>query len=271
MIGTRSESFHHKAMKQLIYKFVSEKNKNISESSLEKIINSRRADVYFKLNNIQEIVVEVQYSNISVKEIMDRTKEYNDQNIYVLWILDGQGKCVVAPKTPVDQKNLKISPVEKYLHQMYGGRVYYMTLTFYEDQTTLTPPFALHYSISDNFSQEAFQRNYTRYYIRNANVARIPSWYLLCTQFLGVKIARFHDKNIKLDLKEQMQQFLLEIKEKSCNNCNISFKKLRRCSKNYKCKFKPFKIKKLNKKVLANFNRKYGNSFIKSIFNEIMC
>ena len=258
-------------MKQLMYKFISEKSKNIKESSLEKIINSRRADVYFKLSNNKEIVIEVQHSNISVKEIKERTKEYNDHNIFILWILDGMGNCVISPKVPADQKNIKISPVEKYLHQMYGGRVYYVKLTLYEDQKmTITPPFALHFSISDDYSQNAYHRKFNRYYIRNSNVSQIPSWNLLCTQFLGVRIARFYDRNINTELKERIYQYILANKKRSCENCGISFKKFRKCSVEGKCQFKTLSTKKLSRKIVANFSQKYGNKYILDLFKEIM-
>ena len=67
--NAKSESFYHKAIKRLFFKYVSENNKDIIEKSLEKYLINRRADVYFRFKSGEEIVVEVQNSNITVKEI----------------------------------------------------------------------------------------------------------------------------------------------------------------------------------------------------------
>ena len=213
-------------------------------------------------------MVEVQHSNITIKEIKERTKEYNDQNIYVLWILHGKGKCVASKKSPEDQKNLKISSVEKYLHQMYGGRVYYINLNFYGNQTKITPPFALHYSISDDFPKTAFYRNFRYYYIRNANLGQIPSWKLLCSDFVGYKIARFYDKNVKNVLKKEIESYIKVNKKKKCNNCSRHFKKLRNCRINRSCKFKPRSDKKLLKGLFSNYSSEYSKKFISILFSE---
>ena len=115
---TNSESFYHKAIKQMVFKFISQKSSNVIKSFTEKYFNNRRADVYFELSNGKKAVVEVQHSRISIKEIIERTEEYNNQNIYVLWILHGEGKCVASPKNPEHKKKLKISSVEKFLHKV---------------------------------------------------------------------------------------------------------------------------------------------------------
>ncbi|MHA1661415.1 MAG: competence protein CoiA family protein, partial [Promethearchaeota archaeon] len=147
--SSKSESFPHKAIKQLIYKFVSENNKKVVKSSLEKYFTNRRADVYFKLTTGQEIVVEIQSSYITVKELIKRTKDYVKKGIHVLWILYGKGQCVASPKSLEDKKNVKISPVENFLHKIYGGRVYYVDINFYGNKITITPPFVLHFSPSN--------------------------------------------------------------------------------------------------------------------------
>ena len=203
--SARSESFYHKAIKRLIYTYISDNKKNVVEKSLEKYINSRRADVYFRLNSGEQIVVEVQNSNIPVKEIIERTKHYNTNGIYVLWILSGNGNCVASPKYPEDKKNVKISTVENFLHRMYGGRVYYVNINFYENKTTISTPFALHFSPSSNRkNRKRFKTKYGSYYIKNLNFSKIPSWNLLCVDFNEFKLARFYDKNIKRVIKSQI-------------------------------------------------------------------
>ena len=115
---TNSESFYHKAIKQMVFKFISQKSSNVIKSSTEKYFNNRRADVYFQLTNGKIAVVEIQHSRISIKEIIKRTEAYNNQNIYVLWILHGECKCVASPKNPENKKKIKISSVEKFLHKI---------------------------------------------------------------------------------------------------------------------------------------------------------
>ncbi|MFX1569695.1 MAG: competence protein CoiA family protein [Promethearchaeota archaeon] len=178
--NSNSESFYHKAIKRLLYKSISENSKNVKEKSLEKYINNRRADVYFRLNSGKQIVIEVQNSKISVKELIQRTEHYNESGIYVLWILYGNGACTASPKFPQDKKNIKISQLENFLHWMYSGRVYYVNFNFYENKTTISIPFALHFSLSSKKKkQKLFRTKFESYYIKNVNFACIPSWNLV--------------------------------------------------------------------------------------------
>lgn len=233
--NAKSESFYHKAIKRLFFKFISENNKNVREKSLEKYINNRRADIYFRLNSGEQIVVEVQNSKIPVKEIIDRTEHYNKSGIYVLWILYGNGSCTTSPKFPQDKKNVKISPVENFLHRMYGGRVYYVNFNFYEHKTTISAPFALHFSHSSNKkNRKIFRTRYESYYVKNVNFAKIPSWNLLCVDFNGFKLARFYDKNIKRVIKSQVIRYYKRNLRKETNN------------------------KKLLKLIIKHFKQKYG-------------
>ncbi len=244
--NTKSESFYHKAIKRLFFKFISEYNKNVREKSLEKYINNRRADVYFRLNSGEQIVVEVQNSKISVKEIIDRTEHYNKMGIYVLWILYGNGSCVASPKYPQDKKNVKISPVENYLHKTYGGRVYYVNFNFYEDKTTISAPFALHFSDSLNKkNQKIFRTKYESYYIKNVNYTKIPSWNLLCVEFNEFKLARFYDKSIKRVIKNQIISFFKRNLKKETNQ------------------------KKILNSIIKYFKQKYGLSLILQTLLEL--
>ncbi|MFX1327447.1 MAG: competence protein CoiA family protein [Promethearchaeota archaeon] len=237
--NNKSESFYHQAIKRLIFKYISNSNRNIAEKSLEKYINNRRADVYFRLKSGEKIVVEVQSSKISVKEIINRTEHYNNYSMHVLWILYGNGSCVASTKFPEDKRNAKISTVEYFLHKMYGGRVYYVNINFYKDKTTISAPFALHFSFpSKKKYRKIFQTKYEIYYIKNVNFTKISSWNLLCVNYNGFKLARFYDKNIKIVLKEKIIRFLKF-------NSDV-----------YKSK------KKLIKLIVNHFKQKYGRALI---------
>ncbi|MCK4687473.1 MAG: hypothetical protein KAT66_05040 [Candidatus Lokiarchaeota archaeon] len=261
--SSSSESWQHKAIKYLLYKTISEEDKNVREKSLEKYFYNRRADIYFKLHSGQEIVIEVQNSNISVKEIIKRTEDYNKKGIYVLWILHGKGNCVASPKVPKDDKKIRISTAESFLHKIYGGRVYYVNLNSSRQKLIISTPFALHFSYSSNKKyRRMFRAKYDSYFIRNANFCLIPSWSLLCVKYNGFKIARFYDKSIKSVLKNSIFNFVIKKTKKNCNNCRILFKKQRSCSINQDCNFKSYNNKKLIKIIIKRFTEKYGKCFI---------
>jgi hypothetical protein len=206
-IESKSESFAHKVIKQLFYKKVLESNSNIIEASLEKYFGSRRADVYFKFASGEEVVIEIQNSPITSKEITARTKDYNSRGIYVLWVLYGGGRCVGSPKDPKNSKNLKISPAEMRLHQLYGGRVYYVSIKYKKDKITTTLPFSMHFSYSDTIAPTLFRKRFISFFYRNVNYTFIPNWNILCAEYNKYKIARFYDKSIQTTLTKTLKDF----------------------------------------------------------------
>jgi len=206
-IESKSESFAHKVIKQLFYKKVLESNTNIIEASLEKYFGSRRADVYFKFTSGQEVVVEIQNSPITSKDITARTKDYNSRGIYVLWVLYGDGRCVESPKDPKNGKNLKISPAEMRLHQIYRGRVYYVNIKYQKDKITTTLPFAMYFSYSDTIAPILFRKRFHSFFYRNVNYTFIPNWKILCTEYNKYKIARFYDRSIWNTLTITLKDF----------------------------------------------------------------
>jgi len=210
LISTPVESEFHKVIKLLLYKRLFENDNLIIERSLEKHIRNRIADIYFKLQTGEEIVIEIQNSVIPVKEIIKRTNDYNERGIFVLWILFGEGNCVASLKYPKNGKNMKVSLAENYLHRMYGGRVYYVNLNFHKDKVSLTTPFALHFSKTLKKSRRGlFKIGYQSFFYRDSNYIEIPSWKLVCTEFSGFKIARFYDKNLKNILKDRIVTYYL--------------------------------------------------------------
>ena len=194
LVGSRAESFGHKAIKNFFIKFISDHDSNVLESSLEKRIGNRKADVYFKLRNRKNIVIEIQSSWISKQEIQNRTKEYNESGCYVLWILNGKGNILASPKPPESRSDIKISPAENFLHWLYEGRVYYVNINKEKYTKTVSLPYGLHYSRSKNQPYHSIYEDFEYYYLRNAHFIKIPSWNLLCKEKKHYKIARFYDK-----------------------------------------------------------------------------
>ncbi len=247
-LSTPAESYFHKTIKLLLYKHLYENDGSIVKRSLEKYFGNRSADVYFKLDTGKEVFVEVQNSKISVKEIIARTKDYNAKGIFVLWMLYGDGKCVASPKKPEDTKAIRISLAENYLHRMYGGRVYYVNLDISRNKASLKTPFALHYTkLIKMKKQRLFKNRYDSYFLRDSNFMPIPNWNLLCTEFAGFKIARFYDKNIKSNLKENILNFYKISKWRSHND------------------------KKFVREVIKSFKKKYGMYMIYKAIFELSC
>jgi competence CoiA-like predicted nuclease len=247
LISTPAESYSHRAIKLFLYKYFYENDKRIVKRSLEKYLGNRFADVYFRLKNGKEIAIEVQNSKISSKEIINRINDYNKQGVHVLWILYGEGNCVASPKHPINAKRVKISLVENTLHRIYGGRVYYVNLSFRNDKASLQKPFALHFSKPYKKKlRGVFKTRYNSYFFRDSIFTEIPNWTLLCTEFSGYKIARFYDKNLKSVLKEK----IVKIYRKE--------KKARRNSK------------KIVQIILDTFEKKYGRYMIFYVIIELI-
>lgn len=237
-IGSPAESGIHKTLKESIYQKVYDSN-DIIEKSLEKYFGNRFADIYLKLSNNQEVVIEIQNSAITVKEIINRTKDYNQKGIYVLWILHGNGTCVASPKLPRDERRIKISPAEGFLHKIYGGRVYYINLVKSKKKVLTTTPFALHFSkLLDKSKRGIFKSRFRAFFYRSSNFLNIPSWRLLCTEFSGYKIARFYDKNLKVVLKGEIMKRVTPL----ANTIIKTKKPLRRIIKHFKKKYGEYMI-----------------------------
>jgi competence CoiA-like predicted nuclease len=252
-IESKSESLAHKVIKQLLYRKILENNSNITEASLEKYFESRRADVYFKFKSGEEVVVEIQNSPITSKEITARTKDYNNRGIYVLWILYGDGRCVGSPKNPKHNKNLRISPAEMRLHQLYRGRVYYVNIKYEEEKITATLPFGLHFTNSDTISPILFRKRFESFFVRNVNFTYIPSWNVLYTTHNNYKIARFYDRNVRSTLIENIRSFAKQ------NNLlrNQAFKNSK-------------STKKIFKLICTIFHDEYSKFFIISTMRRLI-
>ncbi|MBN1214927.1 MAG: hypothetical protein JXA99_05725 [Candidatus Lokiarchaeota archaeon] len=251
-----SESFSHKVIKTLLYNNIILNNNNILESSLEKYFKNRIADIYFKFVSGEEVVIEVQNSYISIKELIDRTLDYNKKNIFVLWILNGKGNCVGSIKEPFHKKNVKISSIEKFLHKIYGGRVYYINVIRYPNKTTITKPFALHFSPVNMKKERIYKNKFRYYYLRNANVCQIPDWNILCNNY-KFKLARFYDKNAYTTLKLKILKIIREFQN---NRIKKDIKNKNPVKKNFK------NMKKFVNRKLYN---EYGKILILKAINDL--
>ena len=110
----KGESEAHRQCKTNIYnklKLIPE----ITECELEKNFGSVISDIFFIFNNFK-IAIEVQISNLTMSKIIERTKKYDQLDIYVIWISPFNNKL----------KEEKYSPKqwEKWIHATYFGRIF---------------------------------------------------------------------------------------------------------------------------------------------------
>ncbi|MBY9004775.1 MAG: hypothetical protein KGD73_12430, partial [Candidatus Lokiarchaeota archaeon] len=118
--------------------------------------------------------------------------------------------CTASIKYPRDQKSMRISPAENFLHGMYGGRVYYLNINL-KKTPSISAFFALHYSKPFKKSlRKKFKTQYDSYYIRDTHHVSLSNLTLLCTTFSGYNIARFYDKNFKSLLKSGITTYYQE-------------------------------------------------------------
>lgn len=198
-----SETIDHLLIKNFFYDNIPMAN-DITTIEQEKKIENRIADIFIKLNNGKKIVIEIQHSKISKSDLMQRTKEYNQEGIYVLWVLDGNGPYDRKPKT---ESEMFISISEKELHKMYRGRVYYINAA---DTGILAPVYALHFppyfeKKRSSFGYEYYKQSKTK---RSGVYYEISSLQLNLFRNKGFKLARFFDKNIKQQCISEVVYFL---------------------------------------------------------------
>lgn len=84
-----SESQDHLKAKKGIKDYLKNKFKSFRVLELEKWIcnKSIRPDIYIETKKGNKIAIEVQASQLTIDQIIRRTKKYYDNNIYVLWLL----------------------------------------------------------------------------------------------------------------------------------------------------------------------------------------
>jgi competence CoiA-like predicted nuclease len=183
----------------------------IIKRQLEFRFEDQIADVYFELRDGNKVAIECQNSPITKKKIIERTKKYTKKDIFVLWIFNGSGTCVSEEKRPSNIEKVRVLGEEKRLHNLYGGRIYYMNVVGNE---VIHEPYALHYSpYFENKRSETSIYGRDKYYkeCQSATVGDIPSYKIVCNEYNGYKLARFMDKNVSISCTEQLLTYIREI------------------------------------------------------------
>jgi len=198
-----SETINHLVIKKFFYDNLPISNEVIKiEQELK--IGNRIADIHVELKNGKRVVIEIQHSKISSPEIIQRTREYNQEGEHVLWILDGEGPY---DKKPKNEDWVFTSTAENQLHSMYRGRVYYMNAA---KEGVLAALYALHFTPYFENKISSFGAKYFRKSkIKRSIVCNeIHSLELTLFRHKGFKLARFMDKNLKDSCISEVVHFI---------------------------------------------------------------
>jgi hypothetical protein len=198
-----SESVDHLLIKKYFCDNIPLSNQ-IEHIDLEVKIGKRFADVYIELLGQKKIAIEIQHSKISTKEIITRTKEYNEREVSVIWILDGKGPY---DRRPQNEDFVFISKSELQLHSMYKGRVYFLNASNEGIETNI---YAVHFCpYIEKLKSTSGIFYYKRSKIKKSSIyCELPSFYLILFRNKGFKLAQFTDNSIKDTCISDVIEFL---------------------------------------------------------------
>jgi hypothetical protein len=205
------ESFEHLRIKEFLYMNLPNDN-HLDIVKLEHNIGNRIADVYLKFKDGNEVVIEIQHSKITIEDIKQRTKDYTEKGLYVIWILDG----ITFNRYPYYEENVLLTKTEKELHKMYRGRVYYMNLN---KEEMLTPLYPLHFA--PFYKRRIFNPDfyyYSKSMSRNSIIpGSLSSLKIRSFRNFGYRLARFLDPDIRRLCYEVINIFIQNYDRKFCN------------------------------------------------------
>jgi len=126
------ESALHKKCKNILCDILKKAYPN-GKWETERKINSINSipDISGRING-QRLVIEIQKSSITPKTIIERTEKYTSARLTVLWI--------VPLLNPLGKENFRPRMIERFFHEMYGGKC------FYWDDTNPSFIYPVHYS-----------------------------------------------------------------------------------------------------------------------------
>lgn len=110
-----SESERHLYVKRHISQAVAD-HPDVTDVQQERHFGSVQADLTFSLRDIQ-VAIEVQRSDVSWTNIVERTSQYHTRGIYVLWVLVSDSPLCRGLQTTVPMW-------QRCLHALYFGVIY---------------------------------------------------------------------------------------------------------------------------------------------------
>lgn len=116
---TEPETLEHLNLKQWIYRKLKVEKKYVPDSVF---VGNQKPDIYIE-DNGKKIAIEIQCSKISYENFLSRSLDYATKGVYVFWILGN--KYLKGDKT-----KKRVSIVEKALHQLHYGSIFYSNNLF---------------------------------------------------------------------------------------------------------------------------------------------
>jgi competence protein CoiA len=165
------ESQKHYEVKKAIYEALL-KEPNCSKCELERTkLEGVRPDISLKIND-SYVAIEIQNSTIDIALINQRIERYNKLNIHLIWILPDNNPTIVLPDSKdegIHKKLCRPKEWEKYLHQLYFGRLYY-----WQDNANVKPLHLKTYqyeTVSGNWVEECSDLEGTNWYNENVDMS----------------------------------------------------------------------------------------------------
>jgi len=243
-----AESFEHLRIKEHFYSFLPFDNK-IDLIKKEYPIGNRIADIYCKLSNGKKIVVEIQHSMILVKDLIQRTKEYNENDCFVLWVFNGSS----FERYPRIEDNVRILSFEKWCHMLYRGRIYYINMTKSGIHSPVYPAhFANSYELK--YSKSGFQFYHRSLTKKSFIPSFIPSLKIKTFKNMGFNLAGFYDDSVRNTCLAEITLFL-----KKYSVLETEVKKIKKMSRNQKLLYL----------IISIYGNKYGLNLLFNILNYL--
>jgi len=89
---------------------------HVEKVKLERYLKEVRPDISAYINGVP-VAIEVQISNLSLDDVIRRTREYTRRGIHLLWLAEWT--------SALDDERYSPRPWERWIHAAYFGRVYY--------------------------------------------------------------------------------------------------------------------------------------------------
>jgi len=193
--------------------------------------------------------VEIQHSMILVKDLIQRTKEYNENNCFVLWVFNASS----FERYPRIEDNVRILGFEKWCHLLYRGRVYYINMTKSGIHSPVYPAhFANYYELKH--SKSGFQFYHRSLTKKSFIPSYIPSLKIKTFKNMGFNLASFYDDNVRNTCLAEIRQFL-----KKYSVLETEVKKIKKMSRNQKILYL----------IISIYGNKYGLNLLFNILNYL--
>jgi len=196
-----AESIEHLKIKEYLSRTLPLDN-DITTIIEEYYIGDRIADIYCELSNGKKVVIEVQHSMILAKNLIQRTKKYNENDCHVLWVFNGSS----FDRLPRNEYWVRILNFEKTCQKLYHGRVYYINM---RKSGIHSPLYSLYFN---TFYERKRLQNGFEYYRKSKTkksviLGDIPSLNFKIFKNQKLKLASFQDESIREKCIKDILQF----------------------------------------------------------------